>query len=274
MRLFPFLFYKRDSYLTLTGRCSRIFSAFQALKKIQASSKVFLAFSCVPKACHIMPLLSGSAYFFAGTFMSHAASDASFSPVSQTSTPPKSQLLSSSFSAKSSSLLSSQTAVPLRIAIVQMEKILGKFQEKLKNTFSEHLNKYHNQFLVHEEKLRQEHRNLLEEQKLLKKEDTKAQEEWAKKMHEFETRVMEIQKIGEEKRRKLDQQYSHIMEKIYHELHQILKDLAAEKNIHLFLKDYHVLHWDPNLDITDIAYARLKGRVADQDLMIKESDNG
>lgn len=159
----------------------------------------------------------------------------------------------------------------LRIAVIQVEQVLGEFRGKLKDQFSKYLDKYYKEFLAHEEKLRQEHRALLDEQKSLKKENKKAQEAWSEKMREFESRVMELQKIGEEKRHGLEQKYSQIMEKIYQELRQILKALAVEKNIQVFLTDQHAIHWDPTLDVTRIVHKRLKERIVEHDLMIKES---
>ncbi len=161
-----------------------------------------------------------------------------------------------------------------KIAVVQIEQVLGEFRGKLKDQFSKYLDKYYKEFSVHEEKLREEHRGLLEQQKAIKKEDKKAQEKWAEKMREFEARIIDIQKIGEEKRHRLEQQYNQIVEKIYQEIRIILKELADEKDIKLFIKDQHALHWDPALDMTDIVYKRLKGRIAEQDLKIKEYSHG
>lgn len=99
------------------------------------------------------------------------------------------------------------------------------------------------------------------EQEILKQKDSLSKDEFEKKRKEFEGKVVNGQKLVQERKRILDQAFSSSMGSLRGEAIKIVADVAKERNYSAVFTQDAVMISTPNLDMTDVVIERMNKQV-------------
>ncbi|MCE9508570.1 MAG: OmpH family outer membrane protein [Alphaproteobacteria bacterium] len=99
------------------------------------------------------------------------------------------------------------------------------------------------------------------EQEILKQKDSLSKDEFEKKRKEFEEKVVNGQKLVQERKRILDQAFSSSMGNLRGEAIKIVAEVAKERNYSAVFTQDAVMISTPNLDMTDVVIERMNKQV-------------
>jgi Skp family chaperone for outer membrane proteins len=158
------------------------------------------------------------------------------------------------------------------IGVVNIEKVLEPAIQSLKEQVETLLKNYHHEFSGYEENLRIESQALLESQKKIQPQDKIAKRTWEAQRRNFEKRTLEIQKKAESRRKALGEAHGEMMNTLQGLLAEVIQEVGDAKNI-IILSQTQVIYWKPCLDLTEEVSRKLKERMPDVTLVIKEATN-
>lgn len=95
------------------------------------------------------------------------------------------------------------------------------------------------------------------EQALIKQKDSLAKDAFDKKRTEFEGKVIEGQKLVQDRKRTLDQAFNGSMNSLRNEAAKIVAEIAKEKGYSAVFTEDAVMISTPDLDITDMVIERM-----------------
>jgi outer membrane protein len=95
------------------------------------------------------------------------------------------------------------------------------------------------------------------EQAIMKQKDSLSKEEFDKKRREFDEKLMNGQKLVQDRKRTLDQAFNSSMGQLRNAAIKIVADVAKEKNYSTVFTQDAVMISTPNLDMTDIVIERM-----------------
>ncbi len=114
-----------------------------------------------------------------------------------------------------------------------------------------------------EQKLRIEEKQLLEDRAKLSPED------YAKKRQVYETKLIEMRKATQEKKRRLDEVSKTSMDALREHLYLVVQSIANERGFELVISNKNVIAGENSLDITQETLSRLNEKVKEIPLGVK-----
>jgi outer membrane protein len=99
------------------------------------------------------------------------------------------------------------------------------------------------------------------EKEIIKQKDSLSKDEFERKRKEFEEKVMDGQKLVQERKKTLDTAFSGSMTSLRNEAAKIIAEIAKEKHLSAVLSEEAVLLSTPDLDITDAVIEKLNKHV-------------
>lgn len=148
-------------------------------------------------------------------------------------------------------------SVPQTFGVVDMNKIM-QTTDAAKDVFAQleaKRKEYQAQITKEEDTLR------AAEQSLLAQKDKMSKEELEKKRREFDGKVLDGQKLVQDRKRILDQAFNSSMNKLRTEAASVVAEVAKERNYSAVLTQDAVMLSIPALDMTDVVTERMNARL-------------
>jgi len=160
-------------------------------------------------------------------------------------------------------------AEPLLIGIVDEELVIQSLAQDIREQVQVLLNKYHGEFVVYENALRQERQALHEAQNALTQGDEVAARGLARKQEAFERKALDIQKKADHRRQKLTQAHRDVIETLKGLLVDAIREVGKEKRISLMIQKSAAAYWQESLDVSDLVKAKLLKKIEGKKELLK-----
>lgn len=165
----------------------------------------------------------------------------------------------------SSVLTSAQAAEPLRIAIVDVEKIFSeaKASKSLQQQINKRKESFQKEFSDREKELK-----VTEDSLMIEREKITA-EEFAIRRKAYEEKVMETRKLFQKRRNSLDEGLTKAMQELRRNLVESAAAVATEKNFDIILTRESVLIAEKEYDITADVLKKIDANVSNISLNVE-----
>lgn len=128
--------------------------------------------------------------------------------------------------------------------------------------------KLRDQFLSEISKTEQELRT--EEKEILEQRTQLSQEDYLKKRQAYEAKLLQIRKMTQEKKRRLEQASNKAMDELRDQLYIVVQSIATERGFELVISNKNVIAGEKSLDITKETMERLNKTLQKIPLKLEE----
>jgi len=143
--------------------------------------------------------------------------------------------------------------IALPFAILDVKKILreAKAVNKIREQIAAFGVKLESKIEKEREKLRKSNQELARQRTIL------TPEVFAEKRREFEQRVIEVQRIVQNRQRSLDKSRTDALQKVNETYLKIVKKMAMDRNLYMILRKVQTAYVNPAMDITNEVLVKL-----------------
>ena len=127
-------------------------------------------------------------------------------------------------------------------------------------------------FLSETSKIEQDLR--VEEKALLEQSSKLSQEDYLKKRRAYESKLFEIRKQTQKKRRQLEEASNAAMDVLREQLYVVVQSIANERGFELVISNQNVIAGETSLDITEETMKRLNEQLKEIPLKLEEAGDG
>lgn len=145
-----------------------------------------------------------------------------------------------------------------KICVVDVQKVIENsiFVQNLKKSIAEVKKEVQHDLQKKELELKALERSLVDQKGKLSDVDLK------RKSDEFKQRLTDTQRIAQEAKHFIDQEYASQMQKILEDISHTVKNIATDHSVDIVLSSAHqVLYAKQNLDLTDLVIKKLNSKI-------------
>ena len=159
------------------------------------------------------------------------------------------------------------------IAVIDKQKVLKELSAVvgIRNVLEEYLKQCQKDFIEKEEALRKEHQDIVGAEATPKDYDQALLIEEKRKA--FKASVLAAQRAADALRKKVQDAYEKVMEKIQKHFTEVVQGLAQERQLDCVIDRAQVVYYNITKDLTDVALERLNEATKDIVLEVNSDNN-
>lgn len=146
-----------------------------------------------------------------------------------------------------------QSLPPAVVAVVDHQRILrdSRAAKSIREQIETKRRLYLDQLSKEEQRLAEQDRDLARQRSVL------AADVFAQRRREFEAKVLELQKLSQERRRQLDESSGTALNQVRQTLAEVVGEMAEARGFNLVIPSAGVLLFSPKIDITEEVLSQL-----------------